>query len=91
MLISAPFTSDCEGSIGGVDEVGLSRACEVHESSSGDSGGLAMAAAAVDDDRNQLRDRKEYSADIRRMHDRMNHEPWDRVASLSTMAPSFAA
>jgi hypothetical protein len=50
-----------------------------------------MAAAAVDDDRNQLRDRKEYSADIRRMHDRMNHEPWDRVASLSTMAPSFAA
>jgi hypothetical protein len=49
-----------------------------------------MAAAAVDDDRNQLRDRKEYSADIRRMHDRMNHEPWHRVAGLSTIASSFA-
>jgi hypothetical protein len=36
-------------------------------------------------------DRKEYSADIRRMHDRMNHEPWHRVAGLSTIASSFAA
>src|SRR6476646_5745362 len=50
MLISAPSPRVVREASAARMRLDLSRACEVHESSSGDGRGLAMAAAAVDGD-----------------------------------------